>query len=124
MNGESGSETRENRDEVVVGFIINEKNNDSQSLTKRIQRRVVSMMGVGGRHWYAISTIRRVSGDIKHQPKQEAVVWRVLNSESDQVLELTCESELMEHLRVVSRNGGSIFRAALCRKTVEMIDEE
>lgn len=109
----SDSETYEKKDSIVIGFIVNERNHDSQSLRKRIQRRVVSWLGVGGRHWYAITAIRRISGEIKQQPMQEAVQWRVLNSESDQILDLTCESELMEYLRIVSQNGGSIFRAKL-----------
>ena len=117
---------------IVCGFVINLPDcDDAWSSAKRLLAYVPLIGGFfeTGRHWYAVSRLRRVLVNDGHAKNGVAITdgnvvgvvcasfpcWYVIDSDEDEVVKLTSESELASYLKAVQARGGQIFRASIQR---------
>lgn len=120
VDGITTTESENHQDHLiecdVVGFIVNSSvDNSNRSILSFIPL-IGSILG-GSRHWYSISRIRRVLSNNKDLVNY--TFWNVIDSDEREVLKLSSESELWDHLCQASECGGSIFRASLVKTHIQ-----
>eukprot|EP00978_Attheya_sp_CCMP212_P037204 scaffold173826_cov62-Attheya_sp.AAC.5 len=122
LSGNSSLSNSGSDDEMVIGYILN-KIDDAEDDTCWGQQYIQRLPWVGryfesGRHWYAITRIRIEGTTTPTAEAAPSEVWRVLDSDSDTVLEYANDLELWKYLQSVQDNitgntDTSIFRATL-----------
>ena len=116
VGGITTTECEDNQDHPiesdVVGFVINSFDDSSTRSIFRFIPLIGSILS-GSRHWYSISRIRRVLRD--NNDLVNCTVWNVIDSDEREVLKLSSEIELRDHLRQASECGGAIFQASLVK---------
>lgn len=118
-----------NVDEEVIGFIVHEEETkNSLSYLRRLGGYIplVSHMCKGGRHWWAITGVKRSchisdatdnENDTIHVEKQmkEDKEWFLIDSNADHIPIISSDDDLIHYLSNVQGRGALIFRCFVSR---------
>jgi hypothetical protein len=121
---QENAQTVNNVDEEVIGFIVHEEETkNSLSYLRRLGSYIplVSHMCKGGRHWWAITGVKRSchisdesdnENDTNHVEKQvkEEKEWFLIDSNLDHIPKISSDDDLIHYLSNVQGRGALIFR--------------